>query len=88
MTEGFVEYAKQVLKNAKAMCDELIKRGYTMVSGKRLTNKNINLLARGKVFLLSNNFRAKIKINFRFQKIDRKNFKIYLGKIINQIILF
>ena len=74
MTEGFVDYAKQVLKNAKAMCDELIKRGYTMVSGKLLTNKNINLLASGK--------------KFRFQKIDRKNFKIYLRKIINQIILF
>ncbi len=29
----FVEYQKQVIANAKAMCDEFIKRGYSVVSG-------------------------------------------------------
>jgi len=33
MSQDFVVYQKQVLKNAKAMADELEKRGYALVSG-------------------------------------------------------
>lgn len=34
MSEGFREYGQQVVKNSKALCDELIKRGYKVVTGK------------------------------------------------------
>ncbi len=33
MQPEFVDYQKQVISNAKAMCDEFIKRGYKIVSG-------------------------------------------------------
>jgi hypothetical protein len=39
-------------------------------------------------FLLSNNFRAEIKIKFRIKKIDNKKFKNIIRKIINQYFLF
>jgi len=32
-TPDFKAYAQQVLKNSKALCDELLKRGYKIVSG-------------------------------------------------------
>lgn len=32
-TPEFKAYAQQVLRNSKAMCDELVKRGYKIVSG-------------------------------------------------------
>lgn len=33
MTEEFKQYGLQVVKNSKTMCDELIKRGYNIVTG-------------------------------------------------------
>lgn len=33
LTPEFKEYARQIRKNAKVMADELIKRGYTLISG-------------------------------------------------------
>ncbi len=33
LTDEFKEYQKQVVKNSKALCDALIKRGYDVVSG-------------------------------------------------------
>ncbi len=33
MTDGFREYGQQVVKNSKALCEELIKRGYKVVTG-------------------------------------------------------
>ena len=33
MSPEFAEYQKQVLKNAKTVAEELIKRGYKIVSG-------------------------------------------------------
>ena len=34
MSPDFVEYQRQVLKNAKVMANALVERGYKIVSGK------------------------------------------------------
>jgi glycine hydroxymethyltransferase len=34
MTPEFKEYGQQVLNNSRAMCNELIGRGYKIVTGK------------------------------------------------------
>ncbi len=49
LTDDFKEYQKQIIKNAKALSEELVNRGYNLVSGGTdnhlmlvdLTNKNI-----------------------------------------------
>lgn len=33
LTDGFKEYGQQVIKNSQALCNELIKRGYKIVTG-------------------------------------------------------
>jgi len=39
MTEDFKQYQLQTMSNAKTMAEELIKRGYNIVSGEIMTNK-------------------------------------------------
>ena len=41
-----------------------------------------------RVFLTTGQFRAELKIKIPYPKIDKKKFKIYFEKRINQIILF
>ena len=36
MTPEFKEYQLQVMRNAKAMANALLKRGYTLVSGREI----------------------------------------------------
>lgn len=33
LTDGFKEYGRQVLANSRAMCNELINRGYKVITG-------------------------------------------------------
>ena len=46
-TPMFREYSLQVLKNAQAMADALLKRGYSLVSGKPAVGEGLCALKRG-----------------------------------------
>lgn len=48
----FREYIAQVMKNAKAMADALLKKGYTLVSGEQANPKHFMFGIEGEASVL------------------------------------